>query len=651
MTMLAGLVNYYDRLEETGAVASPGYSSERIGFALVLRPDGSVIDPMTLRDETKKKPEPRILTVPASFKRPGTTSKPFFLWDKTSYVFGVVNTVAKTSAKDPMQDHRAFVSFHEEMLADADDEGLLAVLRFLRGWSPDRYAALRHADDMLDQNVVFRLGDELGYVHERPAAKSLWASHQAGADVKRGSCLVTGAEDAPIARLHPSIKGVPGAQTAGASLVSFNLDAFTSYGKEQGENSPVSERGAHAYGTALNTLLSASQGRDPKTNRPYWTNRVQVGDATTVFWAAAEGGPAALQNALRAERTFAATFDPTPPTDEEEAARMAAILEHAEAGRPIEDLKALGEPINPKTEFYVLGVSPNAARLSVRFFLQKEFGEVYANLQRHLADLRLEPSAWKTRPPSGYMLTLQTAVMRRKDDRVSADAKTVPSNLAGETVRAILEGRHYPQALLATVIERMKGDRIVSSLRVALVKASIARRWRLFASSPYGPYQERTLVTLDPEHPSQGYQLGRLFATYERAQAACYDNVNAGLVDKYFASAMATPQYVFPSLCANFQNHRRRIEKGNNLAKWLTELQRRNKDFTTKGYAASLNRRVADIMARFGGAIPAQLSIDEQGLFAIGYYHQKFHRSEGPAATVEPSEAEIEPSSEGDEDA
>jgi CRISPR-associated protein Csd1 len=282
--MLQGLASYYERLERTGVAAPPGFSSERIAFLLVLDPSGGPPDVRPNLDDSKK-PKPKPVMVPQPVKRTsGIASN--FLWDKTAYVFG-----ASATSKRVAEEHEAFRSLHERLLAGTNDEGLVAFLTFLRNWNPVRYreAFLRDADDMLDQNVafLFRLDDgSLGFLHEREAAKQIWSEYLAGSAAEKGLCLVTG-EESPIARLHPAIKGVPGAQTAGASIVSFNLDAFTSYGKEQGANAPVSERAAHAYATALNTLLSLKQGVDEK-NRPQWKNRVQIGDATTVFWADAK---------------------------------------------------------------------------------------------------------------------------------------------------------------------------------------------------------------------------------------------------------------------------------------------------------------------------------------------------------------------------
>ena len=228
------------------------------------------------------------MLVPQSFKRPGTTPRSFFLWDKVSYALGVGQKPKDRTEEEHRarlaDEHRSFIELHTRTLADTDDEGLRALLAFLHRWVPEQIDNLDYKEDLLhDPNLVFQLDGERRFVHQRPAARALWARTLAGAAGREGLCLVSGAR-APLARLHPLIKGVRGAQSSGASIDSFNLDAFTSYGKEQGENAPVSEATAFAYTTALNHLL-----------RPGSRNRLQIADASTVFWAES---PAPAEEAL-----------------------------------------------------------------------------------------------------------------------------------------------------------------------------------------------------------------------------------------------------------------------------------------------------------------------------------------------------------------
>ena len=218
------------------------YSTQNIGFLISLNADGSVASiPVDLRSGDGKKKVPRRLSVPQPVKRTSAI-EPNFLWDKTAYVLGVTAGTRKSKRKRKGNEHKTFVERHRDWLAGTDDEGLVALLRFLESWRPELFAKLTWPEDMKDQNIVFALERERldnAYLHDRSAARELRARLCAQGD-KNGEavCLISGVK-APVARLHPAIKGVWDAQSSGASIVSFNLDAFTSYGHEQGDNAHV----------------------------------------------------------------------------------------------------------------------------------------------------------------------------------------------------------------------------------------------------------------------------------------------------------------------------------------------------------------------------------------------------------------------------
>ena len=285
MTILASLVKAYGRLPN----APPfGYSAEKIGIVVGLNEDGTVASVTDWREGEGKKAKPRPMLVPQPVKRTAGIS-PNFLWDKTSYVLGVTAGEGKRTAEE----NRAFIERHLEVIGDSDDPGLRALALFLNNWKPDRFTEPDWRDDMKDQNLVFALESDRRariFLHDRPAAKALW-TRVAGSDGGDAQiCLVTG-EKGRVARLHPSIKGVWGAQSSGAALVSFNLDAFESYGHKQGDNAAVSEAAAFAYTTVLNRFLERDSG-----------HRIQIGDASTVFWADAED----MEVADEADALFAA---------------------------------------------------------------------------------------------------------------------------------------------------------------------------------------------------------------------------------------------------------------------------------------------------------------------------------------------------------
>ena len=582
--ILQALVQYYQRLLEHGdsGVSPYGYSQENISYVVHLSKEGEPVAVQPLFDTAGKKPIPKRMRVPQPEKRSSGIS-PNFLWDKTSYVLGV-----SANSNRCVKEHAAFKHFHLQALKDDTDPGLRALRLFLEDWAPARFNTQPFSTDMLDNNLVFKLDGESSYLHLRPAAQAIRArlldpSNSTGAPSHAEFCLVTG-EMAAIARLHPAIKGVTGAQSSGASIVSFNCDAFKSYGKDQGKNAPVSDQAAFTYTTVLNHLLRRSAD-----NR----QRLSVGDATVVFWAEA----AQPAQADVAENWLADVLAPNAPSeDAQEAEEVRRSLEALAKGRPLRD-------INPKldeaTRVFVLGLAPNASRLSIRFWQTNTLGILAQRLREHMQDLALEPMPWKT-PPSVWRLALVTPPSR--GDPPKARAEDVPPLLAGELMRSILTGGRYPQTLLSNAVMRMRADGDISGLRVALCKAVLCRDLRFHASQSSN---KEVPVSLDVQSNEPGYVLGRLFAVLEGAQRlALGGRVNATIRDRYYGSASATPALVFPVLLRNTQNHMSRIRKDK------------------PGAAVNVERDIQDIIDKLPGEFPRHLPLQAQGRFAIGYYHQ-----------------------------
>ena len=585
MSVLQALVNAYDRMADRKEVPPFGYSSEKIGFVIVLDEQGATVGkPIDIRGGEGKKRVGRPVYVPAAFKRPGTTPRSFFLWDKTAYALAVT----ASADKDASARFAAFVSRHRDALAGTDDPGLLALLRFVESWRPEQFAEREWPDEMKDENVVFAFGRDYlrdEYIHDRLAARALWSRLCADNGSKPALCLVSGTRG-PIARLHPSIKGVWGAQTAGASIVSFNLEAFTSYGHEQGENAPVSEAAASAYAAVLNKFFE----RESK-------HRIQIGDTSSVFWADASDA----DTATAAEDIFFASL--AGVDEASQAKNIAAALEDLKQGRLTKARPQLASGVR----FHVLGLAPNAARLSVRFWFEDDFGIVARNLQRHVAAMRIEPPPKDALPPL-WLCLVETASQRKSEN--------VPPNLAGEWLRAILAGTPYPRSLQSTLLMRLRADKNVGALRVAILKACLVTRG------------QEVPVALDPTCKNKGYLLGRLFAAYEHIQTTALGNVNATIRDKFYGSASATPRKVFPLVDKGAVNHLSKIGKEN------------------RGRAVNLEKVVSEIVGGFDPAAdpyPNALAADEQALFAVGYYHQKnefFRRKDAPASIVSGIEGE-----------
>lgn len=606
--ILQALSCYYQRLveREVEGVAPYGYSPEKISYAILLSPEGEVVQVQDVRDTSGKKPLPRIMVVPQLSEGRTSGVKSNFLWDKSSYVLGV-----SANSKRVEKENAAFKALHEEALAGTNDMGLLALLAFLRNWAPEQFSPPFFTDDMLDANFVFRLDGKREYLHERPAAKAIQeerTSHDESAQI-HGMCLVSG-DIRPLARLHPLIKGVKNSQPTGASIVAFNDDAYLSYRgsitkakakkKENntGANAPVSDWAAFAYTTALNYLLRRSEH-----NR----QRLQVGDTTLVFWAEADDA----EQAMTAELTFAELLD-RPSDDGAETERVRQVLDGVGKGRPLAEIDpALADG----TRMYVLGLAPNASRLSIRFWLVDTLDSLTQRIARHRADMYLDPPPWKT-PPSVWRLALATAPSR--DGR--AKSEDVPPQLVGELLRAILTGNRYPNSLLANLVMRMRADGDVSGIRVALCKAVLARNLRVQLS------QEEIPVSLDTQSTQPAYLLGRLFAVLEYVQrSALGGQVNATIRDRYYGAASATPASIFPVLLRNAQNHLGKLRK------------------ERPGQAVNLERQITSIVTGLPEQFPRSLRIEDQGRFAIGYYHQsQAHYTKRAVEDDTPTETEAQ---------
>lgn len=604
--ILSALADYYQRLlaDPESGVSTPGYSQEKIGYVITLSADGNVIAVDDEHDNSGKRRTPKLLSVPQPEKRT-VTVKSNFLWDKTSYALGV-----SASSKRSEQEHAAFKALHRQALSSADDPGLRALLAFLENWMPPQFAEhpqfSRHGAILLDSNVVFRLDGDRNYMHERPAARTAWSrlQDQGGGSGNRGMCLVTG-EQAPLARLHPAIKGVNGAQSSGASIVSFNLDAFASYGKRQGENAPVSEQAAFAYTTALNHLLR----RDLRNRQ-----RLQIGDTTVVFWAQAK----ATARAAAAEDLIADFLrgddDALAVTDGQTTQRLGMALEQVRQARPLHELDP---ELEDEAQIYVLGLAPNASRLSIRFWEAQTLTCFAHRLAEHYDDLKLEPPAWK-RPPTPQYLALQTAPVYGENGKPKSE--DVPPLLAGELARAIFSGKRYPRSLLSAIVMRFRADGQIKPLRVALCKAVLAREARLAARQGLTSTKGELPVSLDTGNKDPGYLLGRLFSSLENLQrAAIGAQVNATIRDRFYGAASATPAGIFPVLLRNAQNHLGKL--------------RRDK----MGLAVNLEKEIGQIIDALPPQFPRSLAIEEQGRFAIGYYHQtqaRYGRNESQDAPV-----------------
>lgn len=603
--ILQALTRYYDTLahDPDSDIARQGYSAVGVSFALNLSAQGQVLDVFPLFEQVQRGKKlvekPRRMFVPQQVKRTSGI-KANFLCDNNAYVLGI----SDKDSVNPSYSLERFEAFRQrniELLAAADCEAARAVIAFLESYEPEsgreHPAVVANLDILLKGgNIVFMFRGD--FAHEDETIQEVWEAHQADRKGVVGQCLVTG-KTAQIARLHPSLKGVRGANTTGASLVSFNERAYESYNryKGQGLNSPVSQQATFKYTTALNFLLSSAN-----PNRKFI-----IGDTTVVYWAESDKKEYAS--------AFASIFDPEyveeEPAAEQQSRKkveegLKAVAEKVRRVQALDLTKLLAELQDENPRFYVLGLAPNAARVSVRFFITDPFEEIVERIMGHYRDLEIVKE-FDSQPT---YITIRHIL----DETVSKKARNAEASplMAGSLFRAVLTNAPYPAALYYAIINRVRADmddpekRIqkVNYVRAAVIKAFLLRKYR---NQPNNPFQEVLVMSLNEQATNPAYVLGRLFAVLERAQQDAIGDVNASIKDRYFASACASPVTVFPILLRLSQHH---ISKVKQEGKRTFNFDRRIQE-------------ILDLLDVERNPFPSRLTLDEQGVFVLGYYHQR----------------------------
>lgn len=580
--ILQSLHALYDRLvdEKAYALPKPGFSSQQIAFKVVLRPDGTLLGIQDARvPNAAGKRVPVRLDVPGEAKPSGAGVNPGFLWDNQTYLLG--RQPADKPAGFGQKRFEAFRRRHLEAESAVSQPEFSAVCRFLEGWTPEQIAGQPLLEEVGTGFGAFQIVGEPGFVHDVAAVRNWWMDRlPAATDASQGQCLLSG-ETAVIARLHPKIKGVLGAQSAGALLVSFNDNSYESYGREQSYNSPVGETAAFRYGTALNALLSGPMSAK---------HRLRIGDSTCVFWT---DRPSVVEDVF-AEFASAGSAAEEKAQDGELRQKIHLFLSALQKGQG-EDRRLGDDPEG--TRFYLLGLAPNAARLSVRFFYQSTVRELLDHLRQHQADSRVvrqfeRPVGKRSADPEfPAWWEFLRATVRQGDD---------PSPLlGGALMRAILEGTPYPETLLGATVRRVQLERSVPYLRAASIKAVLVRN-----------HQLALLPMLDPDNTRPAYLLGRLFAVLEKVQEDGHREQTGGrtldktIRDTYFAAACATPGSVFPRLQVLSTHHRRHLSYGSRVF---------------------FDNLIGGIMAPIPAATgyPRAHTLEDQGVFILGYYHQR----------------------------
>lgn len=575
--ILQALTAYYEQLVRQGKLSAPGWDdSFKVSYELRLNDAGQLLRVVPLLTEKtvgkKTVLAPRAMRVPAHEKRSSGIAANF-LCDNSTYLLGADEKGKPERSADCF---KACAKLHHTILDGVDSPAARALLAYFDSWDPAQAAAhplLAEQWKEITGNANLIFGYEAAdhshsFVNDDPAIQNAWQTHynDRSADSDMGQCLITG-KYAPIERTHPNISGVPGVQSSGAALVSFNAPAFCSYGHEQGDNAPVSKYAAFAYTTALNRLLA---------DRSHCKH---VGDTTILCWA--ENAEPVYQDAMS---MFLFGADEAAGIQESD---VQAALKRLSAGQTVPFLE---KELSPDQHFYLLGLAPNAARLSVRFFLRDTFGSFAQNLQKHAEEMEIdcsEKEKFRTLPI--------WAVVNETTRTVPGQSAKPSPQLAGDLLRTVLTGGRYPATLLNGVTLRIRAEQNVTRGRAAVIKAYYLRNY------PTELNKEVYTVNLN-ETTNVPYLLGRLFSVLEAVQKAANPGINTTIKDRYFNAACATPGMSFPTLLRLSQKHLRKLNDG---------------------LATHYDKQITELMAQLPeSGFPARLSLPDQGKFTIGYYHQ-----------------------------
>lgn len=569
--ILQALVKLYEDLEARGDISRSGWGPAKISYALCIGEDGTLeqVIPLLEEQKTGKKTawRPKGMNLPAAVKRT-VGIDPNFLWDNSSYLLGIDS---KGKPERSLQCFQACRELHHKILDGVDSPAAAAILCFFDRWEPGCARSHPALQDEMENllsggNLVLRVKGQ--FAQDDPAIQAAWQSHYDGKEGEQMPCLVTGKLDV-VEATHPSISGVAGAQSSGAALVSFNAPAFCSYGREQNYNAPVGKYAAFAYTSALNHLLADRE------------NVQRIGDTTMVCWA--EGGEPAYRPVM-----LGALFGTEQPEWTEKDLR--ATVRRLAKGKPVEE-----RGLDPQRPFYILGLAPNAARLSVRFFFRDTFGNLMKNINAHHERMEI------VRPSYDPYETIPLWAMLRETVNLNTRDKDPSPVMAGATARAIFTGAPYPAALMEAVMLRIHAERNITRGRAAILKA-------YYLKNPHRDCPEEVLtVSLNENSTNIPYTLGRLFSVYEAVQQQANPGINSTIKDKYFNGASSTPATIFPVLDNLYQKHLKKL-KG--------------------GLRVFYDKQVMELKGVLEEEYPLRLSLPQQGSFNLGYYHQTQKRFE-----------------------
>ena len=567
--ILQELARYYRRKAASSSnVAPEGFENKEIPFVIVLDKAGRFIRLEDTRDGQGKKKIGRKFLVPKGLGRSGGKSYEVsnILWDHYGYVLAHPKEDDEKSDILAQNQHKSFIAKVDELKqALPDDAGIQAVSAFLA--QADEVAKVRQAEGWQECakikgcNLSFRLVDEpVALVCQSKAVQAYLAAAKAEVSdgIQEGICLVTG-KKTTIARLHNAVKGV---NAKPSPFTSVNLAAFESYGKQQGFIFPVGEQTMFEYTTALNMLLDGE-------------NRFRIGEVSIVCWSEK---PTPLESKVALKINGGGKDNPDAHIDE-----VKALYKSLHNGKYMEP--------NGKDKFYLLGLSPNSARIVVRFWHETTVAALSENIARWYDDLQIVRGEKSIYPEFMPLMRLLCGLV------LDGKAENLPPDLIANVTQSALVNRPLPVSLLQIALRRNKAEQKITYGRAALIKAYLNRAIR---SGSLKNTKELSM-SLDRERNDIGYVLGRLFAVLEKTQSEANPSLNATIGDRYFGSASSTPIAVFGTLMCLSPHHLSKLEY--------------------EGRAVHLKWEIGQILDKCQ-KFPNHLNLEQQGLFAIGYYHE-----------------------------
>ena len=617
--ILTALVHLYEELCKQGKIQAEGWGIAKVSHRILLDKEGHLCGIISARKKVQKgKKESEVANtkiVPLHLIRPGKTIRANFLCDNVKYFLGLVpkerngksdsgnedkdNEEYKRKQQRAIKCFEAAKNLHHDILDNCNVIEAKAILHYFDTWNP--YEAIGNLDNLADillgDNFIFNVDgkDVLDLEDIRNVWETYYLKKKNKEPVLMGQCLVTGKKNQRIARLHPKIKGLTKGE---ANLVSFNQSAFCSYGgddkKGKGKNAPVSERAAFAYGSALNALLADR------------SHSQIIGDTTIVYWS--EHGISACQDFMMSFLGNHAGIDDHT---------LDTIVTHMRNGLPV-DLE--GVEISPDEPFYILGLAPNAGRISVRLFWRNTFRELAKNLALHQERMKLAGPSWKKQniPLCKILEAMEKPKGKEQAAKPNGKGQAVSPLLSGSLFRAVLQNTKYPASAFQNILLRIfaEQDKAADGGRSAVekishTKAAFIKAYLLKNGQEH--WEGKLQMALNENCNDISYVLGRMFSLLENIQQSANPTINTTIKERYFNSACATPASVFPILLKLANTHLSKLDEGKAV-------------YFKKKMGALMDKI---IMPEEGIPFPSRLTSEEQGVFILGYYQETQARYKG----------------------